>query len=265
MNVVEFGNPGSALTIVVPTADIHGKWFPRCVESIRRFNTLDVHVVGVESSGSEFNFSRSVNAGITLASKDVLILNDDTLLGSKTLEALVEARAANGEGVYQAYVHCLDGSPHDIGWSYQDGIVPFLKTAAATLRYAAPGPARRAALRAIAMTNIYPFHYHRVPTDGFDGFSFNATLVSGGTLRRLGPLDEIFRLGYDDVDYSLRCHIHGIPYFGVPRAVVYHAVNGTRAPGDERELQSYQGLRRKWPRMSMLKILEMGPTGRLVA
>src|SRR3989442_12631174 len=99
MRIVELGDPESALTVVVPTADIEGEWFPQCLRSIRGVVPPIVHIVAVESAGSEFNFSRSVNAGIIRATGDVLIFNDDALLGVGALEALTKPRKGCGEGV----------------------------------------------------------------------------------------------------------------------------------------------------------------------
>ena len=264
MKVAELGATRSSLTVVVPTSDFGGKWLRQCIKSIRRSPGCEVGIVAVESSGSRFNFALSVNEGIARAAGDVLVLNDDASLAVGTLDALSRARERYGEGIYQTYVHCTDGTPHDIGWSFDSGMTAFLKTAVASLMYTGRGPARRAALRALAMTNVYPFTYHKSPTDGFDGFSFNATMITGGALRTLGRLDEGFPLGYDDIDYSLRCHLAGVPYYCVPRAVVYHVLNGSRKGGDPRELPSYQRLRSKWPRSLLLKTLEKGPKGRVI-
>src|SRR5437867_8947991 len=102
MRIVEFGVAESTLTVVVPTSAIGGRWFQQCAASIPSMaGGLHPTIIAVESSGSEFNFSRSVNAGISRAKGDVLILNDDACLAKGALEAILSARENRGEGVYQ--------------------------------------------------------------------------------------------------------------------------------------------------------------------
>ncbi len=250
--------------MVVPTASIEGRWFPRCLSSIRQAAPEGIHVIAVESSGSEFNFSHSVNVGMGQAPGDVIVLNDDVFLARDALTILTASRRRCGEGIYQPYIFGLDGAPHDIGWSIQRGLIPFAKKAVGSFVRSPRGQARRAALRAVLMTNVYPIAYHQSPVEGFDGFSFSVALISAGARSTIGPVDEGFQLGYDDVDYSLRCHARGVSYFGVSRAVAYHALNGTRHAGDPRELSSEQHLRSKWPRPILLKTLNEGPRGRII-
>ena len=256
MKVVEFGSPSSAIEVVVPTADIDGDWFRGCLKALEDSTLHPVHIVAVESSGPEFNFPRSVNTGLARTRNDVLVLNDDAWLAPDALSALMAARTRWGEGVYQCYIHLPNGTLHEIGWSLDRSVF-------APVRYAVRLRAPFATLRKLATGTFYPFMPHKTPTDGFDGFSFNASLVTRKALQDVGPLDEGFPLGWEDVDYSLRCHTLNVPYYSVPQAAVYHAINATRKYGDPREIPSYRRLREKWPRALMLSTFDKGVKGRV--
>lgn len=256
MNIHEHGPAESPIEVVVPTADVDGRWFPACLRSIQASSQRSTRVIGVESSGPGFNFARSVNVGVSHARGDVLILNDDVRIAPGALDALVRARHAYGEGVYQCYVHGMNGSPSEIGWWYDPSIL-------GPVRYAFSIRGPIATVRKLAKGELYPFLPFRFPADGFDGFSFNASVVTAGVLAAVGPVDEGFPLGWEDIDYSLRCHERQIPYYSVPGAVVYHATTGTRKKRDPRERPSYARLAEKWPKERMVRTFRVGPSGRV--
>jgi len=197
-----------------------------------------------------------VNVGLSRTVGDVLVLNDDVRLAAGTLDALLRARQAHGEGVYQCYIHGMNGSPWEIGWRYDPSLL-------GPIRYAISIRGPFATARKLARGELYPFLPLRFPRDGFDGFSFNAALVTAGVREIVGQLDEGFPLGWEDIDYSLRCHERQLSYFAVPAAVVYHARTGTRKKGDPRERPSYAHLAEKWPNHRMARTFRMGPKGRV--
>jgi N-acetylglucosaminyl-diphospho-decaprenol L-rhamnosyltransferase len=213
-----------------------------------------VRVVAVESSGPGFNFARSVNVGLSRAAGDVLVLNDDARVAPGALDALLQARRTYGEGVYQCYIHGMNGSPWEIGWRYDPSFL-------GPIRYAISIRGPFATVRKLAKGELHAFLPLRFPRVGFDGFSFNAALVTAGVRQAVGPLDEGLPLGWEDIDYSLRCHERQVSYFAVPAAVVYHARTGTRKKGDPRERPSYAHLAEKWPKQRMVQTFRMGPKG----
>jgi len=261
VKILEIEAPESLLDVVIPTADIRGTLFRDCIASLQGATSSPCRIVAVESSGTAFNFSRSINAGLSKSTQDVLILNDDTRLARGSIDALLQARGKFGEGAYQCYVHTFDGRPRNIGWSYDRSAFGPIKHA---LQLRAPLSAPIATIRYLATGTFYRFRLHRTPVDGFDGFSFDAAMVTRETIRRVGVLDEDFPLGWDDVDYSLRCHELGVGYYAVPTAIVYHTVNGTRRQGDPREEISRRSLARKWPLDRLLRTLEKGPFGKVI-
>jgi hypothetical protein len=256
MRIREFGPSQSPIEVVVPTADIEGSLFKRCFQSIRESSESDVHMVAVEERGPSFSFPVSINSGISRTSQDILLLNDDAWLSHGALSEIRRARSRFGEGVFQLYVHDEQARPHDVGWRIDTSMLGPIRYA---IRYFAPFTV----LRSVARGTMLPIFYERHPRPGFDGFSFTAALVSRRALEAVGPLDESMPLGYEDVDYSFRCHALSVPYYCATRAVAYHQRNATRRSGDPREMKSLQRLVEKWPRTRIVSTLAMGPKGLL--
>ena len=256
MEIHEFGPSTSQVEVVVPTANVKGRWFPGCRAALEASTIGQVRLIAVESSGPEFNFARSVNEGIARTTRDVFILNDDARVAPDALAALLRARGDWGEGVYNPFLHTLDGAPAEIGWSY-DG------TLWAPIRYAISVRAPFDVVRRLASGTFYPIFPHRLPHEGFHGFGFGAALLTKGAFDQVGPLDERFPLGCEDFDYSLRCHTLGIPYYAVPDSIVYHATKGTRKYTDSRVMTSKENFAEKWPRDRIREALASGVAGKV--
>lgn len=94
MKTVIFDGDTHAI-VVVPTANLDGSLFSRFVESIRRYTNPVPTIVAVESSGSEFRFASSMNAGIKeamkLSPKYVVLSNDDITFTKNWLPSLVSS------------------------------------------------------------------------------------------------------------------------------------------------------------------------------
>src|SRR5437867_10268267 len=161
MNFHEYGPAESPIEVVVPTADVHGRWFPACLRSIEASSQGRGRTVAVESSGPDFNFARSVNAAVNRTRNDILILNDDATLAVGAYQALLRARRAAGDGVYQLFIHLADGRPSEIGWYFDPSIL-------APLRYAWRIRGPFATVRKLRDGTFYPFLPLRKPRDGFD-------------------------------------------------------------------------------------------------
>ena len=256
MRILEFGRTAASMEVVVPTASVDGHWFQTCLRSIQQSTWDDVHVVAVEDSGPSFRFPKSANAGIRRTTKDVLLLNDDTRLAPNALEELLRARKKHGEGAYQMYVHDSDGRPFEIGWWCDYSFW-------APVRYAVRLVAPFATFRKLITGTFLPFFPYDVPRDGFHGFTFSASLLTRSVIERVDLLDENFPLGLEDFDYSLRCHLLGVPYYSVPKSIVYHQKAGTRQRGDALEMESRRRFREKWPRRALADALRRGPSGKV--
>src|SRR3989442_10560169 len=168
MRIIERGRGDSPIEIVVPTADADGSLVERCLSSVRKSFSSELHLVIVENHGPSFSFPASINAGVDRTSSDVLVLNDDAWLAGDAISELQRARRRLGEGVYQLYVHDGHGRPHDIGWRLDSSLL-------GPLIYAATHLAPFSSLRKLANGTMLPIFYQRVPRPGFDGFSFAAT------------------------------------------------------------------------------------------
>jgi hypothetical protein len=99
------------IPVIVPTSSFHGRKFQSFSSRLS-----DQLVVGVESSGDDFNFSRSINAGIRAAvakcSPDhVIVSNDDVCITNE--QATLIGDAANSMRRSCAYLVPLINSCHN--------------------------------------------------------------------------------------------------------------------------------------------------------
>lgn len=99
VNMVKFNDNGSGdVVFVVPTADINNE-----TSSNLRRQINNGPIIFVESSGPDFNYSQSCNAGISLALKEgfkwIIISNDDIIF-KQNLDNLIEfTESSDGNSV----------------------------------------------------------------------------------------------------------------------------------------------------------------------
>jgi GT2 family glycosyltransferase len=81
MKIVTIEGDSHQLVVVVPTPDVNRQLTKEFFESMKRTATFKPTIVAVESSGPEFHFSKSMNAGIKTAlgfgPKYIALSNDD--------------------------------------------------------------------------------------------------------------------------------------------------------------------------------------------
>lgn len=60
---------------------------------------------------------------------------------------------------------------------------------------------------------------------------FGAILVTKRGWTEMGPLDEVYKSFYEDVDWSIRVHLKGLKLLAAPKALVFHEFGGSYPSG----------------------------------
>jgi GT2 family glycosyltransferase len=193
--------------------------------ALRQIRGIEI-VAGEENLG----FAANVNRGIAAAdpTQDVIVLNSDVLAKRGWLACLQ----------YEAYRHSAVGivAPKLL---YRDGSIQF----AGTIR----NPEHPE-----WFDHRYRFKGERYGPANAPGPVLAATgacmYVRRELIERIGPLDEGFPMGYEDVDYSLRAWEAGFRVLYAPEATLYHLESVTR--GTEVGKRERASQRRFWERWS---------------
>jgi GT2 family glycosyltransferase len=60
---------------------------------------------------------------------------------------------------------------------------------------------------------------------------FGAIMVTKRGWAEVGPLDELYKSFYEDVDWSIRVHLKGLKLLAAPKAIVFHEFGGSYPSG----------------------------------
>lgn len=243
--------------VVVPTADARGTLVRACVDAAHAAaRGLDVAVEVVESKGPDFRFSRSINRGMA-ATRDAdawLLLNDDCVLDEGCLAALAGAADADpAVGLVGAVLRYPDG-----GIQHAGGYIPVTPA-----EFLVAGARHRApfwAVRRIRENRWQPAHYMYAhwrsvrPWHRLDFLTAACVLVTRACFEKVGPYDEEYTFGCEDVDYSLRAKEHGFKLAMAAGATAVHHEGRTIGRGNQRP-DSIATFERKWGplRVKMLR------------
>ncbi|MHB8689929.1 MAG: glycosyltransferase family 2 protein [Solirubrobacteraceae bacterium] len=238
---------GAELSVVIPSYQ-RPDLLERCLHSVLAAiagTELQVEVVVVEDGADERScellrnafpsvvlvaleqnrgYPGAVNAGIARSHGDwVLTLNNDTTVEEDVFDALMAAaRADPAVGVAAAQQRFSARR----GTIYSAGTVLDERAHATDRLMGAPVSAGEA-----------------VPTEVF-GACGAAALYSRAMLDRIGPFDERFVFGLEDVDLAWRARMAGWRCLYVPGAIVYHDLGGTVVHGSPWRL--FQAGRNRW-------------------
>lgn len=173
-----------------------------------------------------FNFSRSVNAGASLARGELLLLlNDDTeVVEPRWLERMVSVLQDPQVGAVGAKLLHDDGTVQHVGIVVGDGLVP---------------------------AHAYVFEPDGPDRAGAKTLDQDVVAVTGACLltrtalyRRVGGLTEELPLNFNDVDLCLKIGAEGLGVVCTPAAVLLHHESSTRRPELRPEDQEF--LERHW-------------------
>lgn len=253
------------VAIIIPTADARSPQVRRCLQAIERTTShLGARVIPVESSGPEFRFSRSVNRGFAAApdAPAWVVLNDDTVMATGWLDALLATAAAHPEaGLVGACLESEDGADRGVATPLRTSWLGAVWESAS--RYRSPKwAAARLARGPSPLRRIR--HHPGSPTQRrmrIDYLGMACVLVTRRCRDAVGDLDEDFPFTFEDVDYSLRARAAGFDLAVATQARGLHD-GGATASGNPatsaRSAASYRLFAHKWP----VKIIRRVTRGR---
>jgi hypothetical protein len=180
-------------------------------------DTLEVEFPAVRFVRNPVNlgFAAGCNVGIAAARENgpthVVLLNNDTLVTPGFLEPLVQALDRDVRaGVAGGTILQWDGSATDRIW-YAGGSLSRLKG-----EIVRPGFGER----------FVPDAHPDVVETGF--VSGCLAMIPVRVLDRVGPLDEDFFFGVEDLEFAWRLEQHGLRSLYVPNSVIWHRSGRSR-------------------------------------
>ena len=201
----------------------------------------EVHVL---QSEYRLTFSQANNLALKRLDPDVthvLLLNDDTLMNEVTLERMMES-IGDKEMILNPWSNC------DQGWLHHD----FFAVGPLKQLNLHPGMSYESVLNKQVIEN-YKIPRSRPLIDA-PFCAMYATLIPVSVIKKVGLLDEDFKNGGEDADYSYRARELGIPCKWTRNAFVFHYGGQTRkfAEGLDRSAHHEEDrlnnelLRNKW-------------------
>ncbi len=231
------------IVIVVPTADITGIRFKEFLISVKQHTSPVPTIVAVESSGSEFRFSKSMNDGIRkamdLCPEYIVLSNDDVRFSnywlSRLLEAfqtgktiafaipkIVDSRGNWNEGLYEL--------PSPLEFMLMKLAITFLPASVSSglatrlweLRYT------------FGSTKFHKLNNKPLRTSSLNGFIIDTQPLSvfpAKNLISLGLFDEEYLNGLEDWDLSFRVYLSGMKSSVQLDSTVTHDISATGGRG----------------------------------
>lgn len=250
------GEGADRVAIVIPVKDIDDDITAKCLDHLGSSSGgLAMDVFLVESSGEEFSFGKSINAGIFAAApaEVIICMDSDAYPDPGAISNLLKCMDDNTKlGFVAAKVRFRDQRPQ-IGWVHC-GLLWFL---VGSVKNAAP----MFAVRRLMMGQLWSFGV-RSPRDYKRGKMVGATTTTFAIRRRcfeeVGPMDERFHVSFSDQDYCYRILTSDDWYLtSCPRAVVFHDEHKTRkTPREKHEFDDLRIYLEKWPRKDIERVLQ---------
>ncbi|MFT4211435.1 MAG: glycosyltransferase family 2 protein [Microbacterium sp.] len=198
---------------------------PAVQKELENLRARDLQVI---LKTERLGFSGTVNVGMQAAAHDIVLLNSDIVAQDGWLMALQRS-------AYDIDPRIGLVSPK---MTYPDGRIQYAGTYYARL------------LAPQWFGHLHVGSSATKPTANVPGYNVSISgacvYITRTAYERLGPLDDGFWLGFEDVDYGLRAWANGIRCYYEPRALLTHHESASRGYSQgHRELSS---MRRFWGR-----------------
>ncbi|PYB68452.1 hypothetical protein DMB44_03675 [Thermoplasma sp. Kam2015] len=236
------------VNIVVPTPDMSSEIYKKArfrlsIASQVARESASFYLTTVESSGSEFNYSRSVNSGLEELEADYYLnINDDFLVYDDALLNSILMAESYRIGVLGALSFYPTGKIQHAGIGYMRSLsLAYLKYMA--LQNRAPFFMLKQYERHLKEGNLdfivfYNSHIYKLPKKGLVTGAYH--FISRDTIKSTGGYDENFRMGSEDIDFCLEAIKKG---FKVAMTTVvkgihyetYHGLNYSKLFGKDTE------------------------------
>ncbi len=249
--------------VVMPVADAEDGITKKCVDSLVASTRTPLKLFLVESSGQEFSYGRSINAGIRAAEGFDLIIgmDSDAFPRPGAIDKLLDFMGTHPQVGYLGARIVSPGTKPNIGWVHQGMFWFFVNAVKARAPFYA--------VRRVLKGKLWSFSI-RAPRDYVPGKMVGA-ITTTFVLRRqcyedVGPLDERFRVSFVDVDYNFRMLISDRWYISsCPTAEVFHEGHTTRiARREKMEFEGWDHYLENWPKERIRLVLEAARKGKFL-
>lgn len=257
-------NEGKAqVAVIVPVADAEDRIAQRFLDNLRASTTIPLDVLLVESSGGEFAYGKSMNAGIRAAEGHDLVMgmDSDAFPRKGAVDLMLQFAKEHPRVGFTGARIVTPGCIPNIGWVHQ-GMGWFVIGA---LKAKAP----LFAVRRILKGKWWSFSI-RSPKDFVPGRMVGA-ITTAFVLRRkcfedVGPFDEGYRVSFVDVDYSFRIMTSADWYVSTcASAEVFHEGHTTRiARREKMEFEGWDKFLSDWPKQRIANVLEASRKGKFI-
>lgn len=232
--------------IIIPTYK-NLNYLKLCIESIRKCTDWPHNIIVVASGGhhptaewlkqqpdiirviteERWHFSRANNEGLKVSREAfVCLLNDDTIVSVGWLNAMMHEAMKPGVGAVGPFSNC------DRGWMHDEDIVVAGKHLVAGM-----------SIKDVEgiIPNIHQ-HSHQKEIRERKWVAFYCTLLPRAVVNSVGPLDENFLSGDEDLDYCKRIHDRGHRIVQTFDSFVFHFGGKTRkvSEGENHQLHHDQ-------------------------
>jgi len=263
VHIKEMNEGRPRIPIVIPVANVGDEITGTCLEHLSRSTRLPLKVILVESSGEEFSYGRSMNAGIRCVDDyDVVIgMDSDAFPEPGSMERMLTCLRSDSRIGYVGAKIYSEKVPPRMGWVHSN-VLWFLWD---SLRHGWVSYA----IRRLLMGGWWSFSV-RSPRDYVPGKMVGA-LTTMFALRRkcfeeVGPMDERYRVAFVDVDYCYRILISRNWYLtSCPSAVVFHKYHETLLLyGFEKGFEGWKLYLRNWPKDRIKLVLYAAKRGKFL-
>jgi len=254
---------GWPIPVIIPVADSEDEITKKCLDNLRSCTNLPLSVYLVESSGSEFTYGKSMNAGIKAARPaDFFIgMDSDAFPRQGAIDALVDYSHQDPRIGYVGVKVFTEENEPNLAWVNRG----FIGFAWSCLTAGAPFYA----LRRLSKGNWYslpPKGISHLKPGRMTGIVSTMFLLRKHCYDEIGPFDERFQGSWADVDYSYRV-LTSDRWFvsSCPTAEVFHKCHITQLiTRDPREFEDMNDFIQKWPKERMRAVQRSAREGKFI-
>ena len=200
--------------VVVPTANSNGHLFNNFIKNVKAQKNLIPTVIAVESSGTDFNFSKSVNTGIAYLLNNfkkleyICITNDDVILPFNFISEMIEGLKGDEligyiTPLFQRGSEIVNNFIEMPSYSSIIGFTKFYNVLYMLKRITFP-----LVIMGIRIINKLKKDSTKQNINGMINCQ-PICFLKRNTIEDIGLFDEKFNNGCEDLDYAIRTYLLG--------------------------------------------------------
>jgi GT2 family glycosyltransferase len=242
-------------SIIVPTPSINSRNFVELMVSCSKTSLPENNeIIVIISRQPEFNFSRSINRGLKLASfENILLLNDDCLFQSDTLLNAMKHKELTNSLIGSILLFPSGKIQHLGGYVELSFFKSFWKSSLAL----SPLFALRDFLTSKKYAKYYMRSFHRtsIGRGRIDYLTGAFLLFSKEILNRIGYFDENFKNGFEDLDFCLRSLEANYSLIVPTDVIAYHKEHQSLRHVKSNYYENLAYFTSKWPKKRVKTII----------